>query len=251
MLEGKTILVAGAGGLLGCALSVELQRRGAHLVLADLRLPELTNRLSAVGVDLSNVELHQTDFNQTDAVRELFALYPKLAGAVNCTYPRTSSYGRHFFDVTLESFNENVQVHLGAAFLFSQQAAYHFQQQRQPFSLVNLASVYGVVAPRFEIYDDTSMTMPVEYAAIKAAVLQLTKYVTCYVNDSDFRANAVSPGGILDQQPEAFLEKYQQQTCGKGMLKPADICGAIAFLLSDDSKYMQGQNLIVDDGFTL
>lgn len=251
MLKGKTILVAGAAGLLGCTLSVELQRRGARLVLADLSLGALTERLSAAGLDLTSVELHQTDFNQPDAVRALFDQYPALTGAVNCTYPRTSSYGRHFFDVTLDSFNENVQLHLGAAFVFVQQAARHFQQHRQPFSLVNLASVYGVVAPRFDIYLDTPMTMPVEYAAIKAAVLQLTKYVTCYVNDSAFRANAVSPGGILDRQPEAFLQKYQQQTCGKGMLDPLDLCGSIAFLLSDDSKYLQGQNLIVDDGFTL
>jgi NAD(P)-dependent dehydrogenase (short-subunit alcohol dehydrogenase family) len=71
------------------------------------------------------------------------------------------------------------------------------------------------------------------------------------VNDSAFRANAVSPGGILDHQPAAFLQKYKQQSCGKGMLDPNDLCGTIAFLLSDDSKYLQGQNLIVDDGFTL
>jgi NAD(P)-dependent dehydrogenase (short-subunit alcohol dehydrogenase family) len=251
MLKGKTILVAGAAGLLGSTLSVELQRRGAHLVLADLSLAALTKRLSQAGLDLTAVELHQTDFNQADAVSALFDEYPMLAGAVNCTYPRTASYGRHFFDVTLDSFNENVRLHLGAAFLFVQQAARHFQQHRQPFSLVNLASVYGVIAPRFELYQDTPMTMPVEYAAIKAAVLQLTKYVTCYVNDSAFRANAVSPGGILDHQPAAFLQKYKQQSCGKGMLDPNDLCGTIAFLLSDDSKYLQGQNLIVDDGFTL
>ena len=116
---------------------------------------------------------------------------------------------------------------------------------------MNLASVYGVVAPKFAIYQDTPMTMPVEYAAIKAAILQLTRYVSSYINDSRFRVNAISPGGLLDGQPAAFLQKYQAQTCGKGMLDPIDICGAVVFLLSDDSRFMQGQNLIVDDGFCL
>jgi NAD(P)-dependent dehydrogenase (short-subunit alcohol dehydrogenase family) len=116
---------------------------------------------------------------------------------------------------------------------------------------VNLSSIYGVVAPDFDIYKDTTMTMPVEYAAIKSAVIQLTRYVSSYMADSRFRVNVVSPGGLFDQQPDSFLDKYKARTLGHGMLDPADICGAILFLLSDQSKYMQGQNLIVDDGFTL
>lgn len=250
MLTGKTILIAGAAGLLGSALCLMLQQRGALVIAADVNLQHLQERLGSLGV-ADNTILHQVDFNQPDQVARLFESYPKLDGAVNCTYPRLPSYGRHFFDVTLESFNENVQHHLGVAFIFVQQAARHFSVSQHPLSVVNLASVYGVVAPKFEIYKQTPMTMPVEYAAIKAAILHLTRYVSSYVSDSRFRVNAVSPGGLLDGQPAAFLQKYQAQTCGKGMLNPIDVCGAVAFLLSDDSLFMQGQNLIVDDGFTL
>ena len=251
MLAGKQILVAGAAGLLGSTLCQILVQRGASVIAADLDLDKLQRRLHELDVSMTAVQLHQTNFNQPDDVAQLFAHYPMLSGAVNCTYPRRPGYGRHFFDVSLDSFNDNVQVHLGAAFLFAQQAAKHFTCHQQPFSLVNLASVYGVVAPKFAIYQDTPMTMPVEYAAIKAAILQLTRYVSSYINDSRFRVNAISPGGLLDGQPAAFLQKYQAQTCGKGMLDPIDICGAVVFLLSDDSRFMQGQNLIVDDGFCL
>lgn len=250
MLAGKKILIAGAAGLLGGTLCAMLQQRGAEVIAADLQLQHLKERLAALNVADSTL-MHQVDFNQPEQVSGLFSLYPELDGAVNCTYPRLPSYGRHFFDVTLDSFNENVQHHLGAAFLFIQQAARHFSEFKHPLSVVNLASVYGVVAPKFEIYQQTPMTMPVEYAAIKSAILHLTRYVTSYVKDSRFRVNAVSPGGLLDGQPAAFLKKYQDQTCGKGMLNPIDVCGAVAFLLSDDSLFIQGQNLIVDDGFTL
>ena len=95
------------------------------------------------------------------------------------------------------------------------------------------------------------MTMPVEYSAIKSALLHLNKYIVKYVNESDFRINSVSPGGIFDHQPEAFLKAYKKETHGKGMLNVQSILGAIVFLLSDHSEYTVGQNIIVDDGFSL
>ena len=72
-----------------------------------------------------------------------------------------------------------------------------------------------------------------------------------YVADSRFRVNLVSPGGILDKQPDSFLQAYQHKTLGKGMLDPTDVTGAIAFLLSDHARFINGQNIVVDDGFTL
>ena len=95
------------------------------------------------------------------------------------------------------------------------------------------------------------MTMPVEYAAIKSALLHLNKYIVAYVRDSRFRVNAVSPGGIFDHQPDAFLEAYKKETNGAGMLGVTEMLGSIVFLLSDASKYVTGQNIIVDDGFSL
>jgi NAD(P)-dependent dehydrogenase (short-subunit alcohol dehydrogenase family) len=142
-------------------------------------------------------------------------------------------------------------LHLGSAFIFTQQCAAYFNTNKQPFSLVNIASVYGVIAPKFSIYDGTQMTMPVEYAAIKAALLNLSKYTVAYVNNSDFRVNCVSPGGIFDHQPDSFLGAYRQNTHGTGMLSPADITGSIMFLLSEQSRHITGQNIIIDDGFTL
>ncbi|ENO1894603.1 SDR family oxidoreductase, partial [Vibrio vulnificus] len=118
-------------------------------------------------------------------------------------------------------------------------------------SLVNISSIYGVVAPKFEIYNNTPMTMPVEYAAIKSAIQHLNKYVVSYVNDSRFRINCVSPGGIFDHQPEAFLQAYKEKTHGAGMLDVEEVVGSVLFLLSEQSRYVTGQNIVVDDGFSL
>ena len=170
---------------------------------------------------------------------------------MNTAYPKNKNYGRKFFDVTFEDFSENLSSHLGGYFVFMQQCAAYSKSVNRAFSLVNLSSVYGVIAPRFEVYENTNMTTPVEYAAIKSALLQLGRYATAYMKGTDFRVNSVSPGGLWADQEESFLEKYRSHCSKKGMLNPEDITGAINFLLSDQSSYVCGQNIVVDDGFTI
>jgi NAD(P)-dependent dehydrogenase (short-subunit alcohol dehydrogenase family) len=72
-----------------------------------------------------------------------------------------------------------------------------------------------------------------------------------YFKGKAIRVNCVSPGGLLAQQPQAFLERYRESCLSKGMLDAADVAGAVVFLLSDASKYIDGQNIIVDDGWSL
>jgi NAD(P)-dependent dehydrogenase (short-subunit alcohol dehydrogenase family) len=95
------------------------------------------------------------------------------------------------------------------------------------------------------------MTMPVEYAVIKSGVLQLTKYLARYLSGDNIRVNAISPGGIADGQAQPFMEAYRSYCLGKGMLDAGDVSGALLFLLSDLSQFVNGQNLVVDDGFSL
>ncbi|MCD5987015.1 SDR family oxidoreductase [Pseudomonas sp. CDFA 553] len=252
MLTGKKILVAGAAGLLGSRLVSHLLSLGAKVIAADYNSESLRGGLERSGL-LGHplLEIADLDLNDTVRVAGFFQELNSLDGAVNCAYPRNKQYGRGFYQVELADFNENVSLHLGSSFLFIQQCAKYFEQHKTPFSLVNISSIYGVVAPKFNIYENTPMTMPVEYAAIKSALIHLSKYVTSFVGDSRFRSNCVSPGGLFDRQPEAFLEKYKEACLGKGMLDIEDVMGSIAFLLSDKSKYINGQNLIVDDGFSL
>ena len=229
-----------------------LESNGEVLAI-DIALEHMKYRLESVGVDItdSRLTMNEIDITNRKDVQSLWAQLEGIDGAVNCTYPRTKNYGAKFFDVTLDSFNENLNVHLGSAFLFSQQCASYFVKNKQSFSLVNISSIYGVIAPRFGVYDDTKMTMPIEYAAIKSALIHLNKYIASYINDSHFRVNSVSPGGILDGQPEMFLKAYRKYTHGAGMLSVNEITGSIIYLLSEQSKYVTGQNIIVDDGFSL
>lgn len=253
MLANKNILVVGASGLLGAKVVKSLLHHKSNVLAVDLDVERQKSCLTEMGIDVESPALNFCSLDVTDetAVKAFFGSLTAITGAVNCTYPRNKKYGTHFFDVNLADFNENLSLHLGSSFLFMQQCASYFKREQSDFVLVNISSIYGVVAPKFEIYNNTKMTMPVEYAAIKSALLHLSKYVVAYVADSRFRVNSVSPGGIFDHQPNEFLEAYKRQTLGKGMLDVDDVIGSIVYLLSDYARYVNGQNIVVDDGFVL
>jgi NAD(P)-dependent dehydrogenase (short-subunit alcohol dehydrogenase family) len=114
-----------------------------------------------------------------------------------------------------------------------------------------MCSIYGLVAPKFDIYEETNMTMPVEYAAIKAAILNLTRYYASYYKGSSIRFNCISPGGVINDQPTNFIENYNKKCLSKGMLDPKDVSKTLLFLLSDNSSYIHGANIVIDDGFSI
>lgn len=253
MLKGKRILVVGAAGLLGCEIVRSVIQEGGKVVAADVSAGALDSLSAAAGAgafDSVKIDITNKD-SILKAIEFCGSSMGGLDGAVNTAYPRNKNYGRKVFDVTYEDFAENLGLHLGGYFTFMQQCAAYAQEQGEPFSLVSMSSIYGVMAPRFGVYEGSNMTMPVEYAAIKSGLLHLNKYFASYMKGSGFRANSVSPGGLLDGQDERFLEKYSSHCMGKGMLDPFDITGAVNFLLSDNSRYMAGQNLVVDDGFSV
>ena len=132
----------------------------------------------------------------------------------------------------------------------SQRMMKHFVEQRHG-NFIHLSSIMGVVAPKFENYEGTSMTSPIEYTAVKSGIISLTRWLAKYYKNKKIRINCVSPGGILDHQPESFLDKYRKSCTSKGMLDPTDVAGVVLFLLSEQAKYINGQNIVIDDGWSL
>lgn len=253
-LSNKTLIIIGAAGRLGRAIVGAALECGANIVAVD----QSEQALQALHAEKSNNKRFfaiEGDITQAASIQcvieAALAKFGSLDGAVNTAYPRNDNYGKSFFDVTYEDFCENLSLHLGGYFLFMQQCAKYAVEAQARFSLVNMSSIYGVMAPRFEVYVGTPMTMPVEYAAIKSALQHLGNYVSAYTKKSQFRVNSVSPGGILAGQDREFLDRYNGYCRDKGMLEPKDIVGAVLFLLSDASEYVVGQNIIIDDGFSL
>lgn len=256
LLTNKIILVTGGAGLLGAEFIHGIASSGATAIIADvcdqagLTLKEkinsqmLTGKADYIHLDITNKH------SITQAIESIASQYGKIDALVNNAYPRNKQYGRALMDVEYSDFCDNMNLNLGGYFLTSQQFAHYFMQQGYG-NIVNIASIYGVVAPKFEIYNQTKMTMPVEYAVIKSALIHLTKYFAKYFKNHAIRVNALSPGGILDRQPAEFVAAYKAACLNKGMLDKSDLTGSLLYLLSDLSTCVNGQNLIVDDGFTL
>lgn len=248
-------MITGGAGLIGREFCSLVAENGGIAVVADINLKEaqkvVDNICSKYPDAAFAAELNITVKNSIQTLLvTLKEKYGEISAVVNNAYPRNKNYGRKLEDVEYSDFCENVGLHLGGYFLVAQQFGLFFKKQGHG-NIVNMASIYGVIAPRFEIYEDVSFTMPVEYAAIKSGVVHLTRYLAQYLKKSGVRVNCLSPGGVLDNQPEPFLRAYNEYCGTKGMLDTKDLNGALAFLLSDESRYINGQNLIVDDGFTL
>lgn len=237
MLSNKVIVVIGGAGLLGKELVHTVNDANGIAICADLISEDYA-------IDITSKESIQK------LIGKAKMQYGKIDAVVNSAYPRTKTFGNHFFDVEYEDFCINTNLQLGGAFLVMQQFAKYFKQQGYG-NIVNISSIQGVVAPKFETYEGTSMSSPVAYSAIKAGVIHMTKYVAKYLKGTNIRVNCISPGGILDGQNERFLKQYKDICLNKGMLDSNDLNGTLVYLLSDMSRCVNGQNIVVDDGFSL
>lgn len=256
-LQSKTVIITGGAGLIGSAYSEECTKAGANVIIVDVNkeigeklarnLKEKTggNDVIFQNCDITNVADIQSLINTT------LDKFGKIDALVNNAYPRNMSYGRIYEEVNFKDFCENLNLHLGGYFLITQQISKVMIKQKEG-NIINMASIYGFKAPKFEIYDGTNMTMPVEYAAIKGAIINLTRYLASYLGKYNIRVNTISPGGVFDDQPKSFVGKYcSNVVLGARMANPGDLTGVLLFLLDDASKYITGQNIVVDGGWNL
>lgn len=256
MLKDKVVVITGGAGLIGKEFVKAVVENQGIAIIADINeelglkvREDLSKELNTTNIDFVELDITSKD-SLSNCIDFLNDKYQRIDALVNNAYPRNKNYGRHLFDVEYEDFIQNLGLNLGGYFTASQQFSQYFKKQGYG-NIINISSIYGVVAPKFEVYDNTSMTMPVEYAAIKSGLIHLTKYMAKYFKGMNIKVNTLSPGGVFDSQPEVFLEKYKENCLNKGMLDKSDMKGTLVYLLSDMSMYVNGQNIVVDDGFSL
>lgn len=256
-LQNKVCFITGGAGLLGSATAKAMAIAGATVLLVDIDSKKGETVAKTIRKDTGNdqVYFYTCDSTSEKAVQKLLAEIIKnhkhIDALVNNAYPRNKNYGRKFENVTYADFCENLSMNVGSYFLMAKEVSAVMKRTKSG-SIVNIGSIYGTTAPDFSIYSGTDMTMPVEYAAIKGGVTNLTKYLASYLGPNNIRVNTVSPGGIANNQAKSFVKKYSAKVrLGNRMAAPNDIVGAIIFLLSDASEYITGQNIVVDGGWTL
>jgi NAD(P)-dependent dehydrogenase (short-subunit alcohol dehydrogenase family) len=219
-----------------------LKNEGAIVVNADIGVVDDQNNIFYCDVTNEN--------SVFSLINTVLAKFGKIDGFVNNAYPRTVDWGNKFEEIKYESWKENVDKQLNSIFI-STKVVLETMKNQGFGSIVNVASIYGVIAPDFTIYEGTNMTMPAAYSAIKGGVISYSKYLASYFGKYGIRINCVSPGGIFNNQPREFVNRYIKKVPLNRMGNPNDISPAISFLLSDKANYITGQNLIIDGGLTI
>lgn len=242
ILKDKIIIVTGGSGLIGRELVKDINRKGGSAINADIGV--ITNLpLGTLQMDITNDQSIQFGINK------IVAEFGRIDGLVNNAYPRTQDWGNKFEDIDPKSWRANVDMQLNSYFVCCQKVLQIMVEQNRG-TIVNIASIYGMVGNDFTLYEETGGTSPAAYSAIKGGLINFTRYLASYYGKRGIRINCVSPGGIFDHQHTSFISKYEAKVPLGRLGNPDDIAPAVSFLLSDEAKYITGQNLIVDGGWT-
>ncbi len=257
-LTDRVALVTGGAGHIGSAICCTLAELGANVVILDVNKDDC-ELLSAhinrkylsksfpLAIDLSQEK-------EIGLVADIVSRqFGRLDILVNCAaFVGTSElkgWCVPFQYQSIDTWRKVFEVNLTSIFTLTQACADMLKKSRHG-SVINISSIYGVVAPDMSIYEGTDMGNPAAYAVSKGGLLQLTRWLST-VMAPNVRVNAITPGGIWRNQDKNFQKKYITKTPLKRMATEEDIQGAVAYLASDLSSYVTGHNLIVDGGFTV
>jgi NAD(P)-dependent dehydrogenase (short-subunit alcohol dehydrogenase family) len=264
-VSNRTIIVTGGAGLLGRQYARALTGARASVVVADVNegcVAELAASLAdqpgqaiGVGVDVTDeasvarlIRTTLETFGGIDGLVNNAALNPAVAR------DRTAAFDYSFERYPLELWNRTLAVNLTGMFLCTRAVAPAMLAQRHGV-IVNVSSTYGLVGPDQRLYESGEPGVPpaykpADYSVTKSGVLGFTRYLAAYWAGTGIRVNTLTPGGVLSDQPEEFVERYSARTPIGRMADRDEYSAALLFLLSDASSYMTGSNLVIDGGWT-
>ena len=261
-LSGRVAVVTGGVGILGRHFCAALADAGAGVAVVDLNGNECESFANALSETFSVPCLGvAADISDPESIREMANRVENRLGDVSILHNNAASKGSDpgaFFD-SVEDFNldvwrEVMSVNLDGQFLVAREFGGRMAK-RSGGSIIQTASIYGVMAPDQRIYADSlyqgmPINTPAVYSASKAGVIGLSRYLATYWADKGVRVNVLTPGGVTSGQNDVFQRRYSDRVPLKRMARADEMTGALLFLASDASSYVTGQNLIVDGGLS-
>lgn len=260
-LTGKTAVVTGGAGILGQHFCAGLAEAGAAVAVVDIDAPkarDLAARLEkqyqtraiGIGCDVSDPEaVTRMVGNVVAGLGGIDILHNNAAGKSS----DLDAFFAPFEEYSLAQWREIMSVNIDGMFLVAQAAGRQMIRQGRGGSIIQTASIYGVMAPDHRIYEGSfylnrQISSPAVYSASKAAVVGLTKYLATYWADKGIRVNTLTPGGTESGQNDEFKNRYANRIPMNRMARAHEMVGALLYLASDAASYVTGQNIIVDGG---
>ena len=237
------VVVFGGNGSIGKAVVEILSGSNfCKVYSADIDLP---------AVQLNNTSYEIIDCNSFSDVKK-FINDKKINRIVNCTYPRTPSYGKKLDSLENSEVLDNVKVHLQSFLNTTRAGCEIFSTKLEQGRIINISSIYGIISPDFSLYPENSgMTVPLEYCIAKGALRSISSYLLKYYNNKYVIINSVAPGGIYADQDSEFVRRYNKKTFSQRMLASHEVANLISYLIVSAPDSINGQEFIIDDGFTL
>jgi NAD(P)-dependent dehydrogenase (short-subunit alcohol dehydrogenase family) len=247
----KNIFITGSNGFLGLKISNAFYNLGANLILTDIHENSIMKDKD------KNIFYKKCDLRRPNDVKEFTKFiskkYKKLDAVINnASYTGDSQlkgWNATFKNQNTINWGDVFQISLNSNFEFSN-SFYNALKKSKDGSIVNISSIYGFMAPDWNIYSDTNLHNPAGYGVSKSGLIYLTKWLASSMAPA-VRVNSISPGGINRKQPIAFKKKYISKVPLGRMCEEDDIIGAVLFLSSPLSKYITGQNIVIDGGYSI
>lgn len=247
-LAKKKVIVTGALGQIGRVLVKSFIENGAFVYGIDLPIQpseSLNENISTYG---ENFKYLAGDISSKQMVEELVTMVKNpIDILINC-----AGIGVYtpFEERTEEELDNVIATNLKGTIWMSKSVAERMKKQRAG-TIINFGSIYGVTTPDFRIYGDSGRNSSEIYGATKAGIIHFTHYLAAYLAPYGITANAISPGGVFLNQNASFVRNYENKTPLGRMGTPEDMAGTVLFLASPEAKYITGQNITVDGGFTV
>lgn len=256
-LKGRVALITGGAGHIGSVMAEALAELGASIIIVDMAMKEadvVAQRIqSTYGVAAASCSV---DLRDTQAVQSIPEFVLKHLGRldilINCAAMvgslELSGWVSSFQQQSVNVWRDAFEVNLTAPFVLTQ-ACTDLLLASGHGSVINVSSIYGMVGPDWRLYSGTNMGNPAAYSVSKGGVLQFTRWAATTLAPN-IRVNAITPGGVYRNTNEEFLSRYVDRVPARRMATEEDFKGAVAYLSSDLSAYVTGQNLVVDGGWT-
>ena len=235
----KKIILTGSSGQIGQAFIDHLSNsKNKYYVYALDKNKSKYNKKN-----IQNVEI---DITKEDEVLDFFSNINEVYGLVN-----NAGIGvfTPFLSRTLEEFKKVLDVNLVGTFLMSREAI-KIMIEAKLGKIINIGSIYGVNSSDFRIYGESGRNNSEVYSMSKSGIIMLSKYLATHFASYNIQINTISPGGIERNQAKSFIEKYNLKNPTGRMGSPNDLLPALDFLLDEKNEYINGENIIVDGGFT-
>lgn len=247
----KSVLLTGATGKIGSIFTKNMLREGWRVVAISRTADKLQSLKLEIGKEWhSNFVGIELNLGSPSYVETLLNILSDQRIYIDSIVNNARRIDTLAYDTLGYMPKENWAVEFDLGVVVPYQLTMHLLDNGHPIrNVVNIASMYGVVAPNMKLYEQPTQS-PINYGVVKAAQIHLTKELAVRLAPA-VKVNAISYGGVEGRAPESFKKRYAELAPNKKMLCENDIFGPLKFLLSEESSGMQGHNLLVEGGWTL